>query len=36
MREVLERVASRHPKSYGHRAGLVDHEWDGVGEQWWC
>ncbi len=36
MREVLERVASRHPKSYGHRASLVDHEWDGIGGKWWC
>ena len=36
MGNVLERVAGRHPKSYGHRASLVDHEWDGVGEQWWC
>ncbi len=36
MSTVLERVASRHPKSYGHRASLVDHKWEGIGEQWWC
>jgi len=36
MGAVLERVASRHPKSYGHRASLVDHKWDGIGERWHC
>jgi hypothetical protein len=36
MGDVLERVAGRHPKSYGHRATILDHKWDGVGEQWWC
>jgi hypothetical protein len=36
MGDVLERVAGRHPKSFGHRASLVDHTWNGVGEQWWC
>jgi hypothetical protein len=36
MREVLERVASRHPKSYGRRATICDHKWDGIGGKWWC
>jgi len=36
MGDVIERVASRHPKSYGHRASLVDHKWDGIGERWHC
>jgi len=36
MGAVLERVAGRHPKSYGHRASLADHVWEGIGEQWWC
>jgi hypothetical protein len=36
MREVLERVAERHPKSYGHRATIMDHKWDGIGERWHC
>jgi hypothetical protein len=36
MGDVLDRVAGRHPKSFGHRASLVDHAWNGVAEQWWC
>jgi len=36
MGDVIERVASRHPKSYGHLASLVDHKWDGIGERWHC
>jgi hypothetical protein len=36
MRELLERVASRHPKSYGQRATILDHKWDGIGNRWFC
>jgi hypothetical protein len=36
MRDVLERVAGRHPKSYGHRATIIDHKWDEIGERWYC
>ena len=36
MGDVLERVAGRHPKSYGHRATICDHKWEGIGERWYC
>src|SRR5262249_39069355 len=34
MREVLERVASRHPKTYGQRVSMMDCKWDGIGNRW--
>jgi hypothetical protein len=34
MRDTLERVASRHPKSYGARVSALDHLWDEVGGRW--
>lgn len=36
MREILERVARRHPKTYGQRATILDHKWDGIGNKWFC
>jgi hypothetical protein len=35
MRDTLERVASRHPKTYGKRVSILDCKWDGVGGKWW-
>jgi hypothetical protein len=35
MRATLERVSSRHPKSYGQRLSICDVQWDGVGGKWW-
>jgi hypothetical protein len=34
MRDVLERVASCHPKSYGRRVSVLDCKWDGIGNKW--
>ncbi len=36
MSDVLERVAERHPRFYGHRASILDHKWDGIGGVWYC
>jgi len=36
MQDVLERVASRHSKSYGASVSAVDHLWDDVGGEWRC
>ena len=36
MGDVLERVAERHPKSYGHRATICDNKWEGIGGKWHC
>jgi len=36
MRDVLERVARRHPKTYSYRASIMDKKWDSIGGQWWC
>ncbi len=36
MSDILERVAERHPRSYAHRAGILDHGWEAIGDAWWC
>ncbi len=36
--DVLERVADLDPASYGRRASLMDHAWNGIGsdtDRWW-
>jgi hypothetical protein len=35
MQDVLERVASRHRKTYGNRISICDVQWDGIGGKWW-
>jgi hypothetical protein len=35
MRDSLERVSARHPKTYGKRVSICDVQWDGIGGKWW-
>jgi hypothetical protein len=36
MREALERVARRNPKTSRYRASIMDKKWDGIGNRWFC
>jgi hypothetical protein len=35
MRDTLERVSARHPKTCGKRLSICDVQWDGIGGKWW-